>query len=215
MADEAAHVAEDQEEEKKRRRLIIWILFGAAVLILVLLLVLCSSDDEPIAAPTTTTTTTTTTAAPTTTAAAPTTTAPPTTTTTAPPETTTTTAVLMVDGVWSFTVDVTVATRGCRGEENEKPYHRTVTIITDGEKFTAVGLGNPRDEQVWEGEIEDNVIMFGGSRREDDGVTTALFTMTIDEQFETMTGIEEWTWKGPGGPCDDSLSEVTAARLSG
>ena len=120
-----------------------------------------------------------------------------------------------IDGVWSFTVDVTVATRGCRGEEKERPYHRVVTITLDEETFTAVGLGNPRNEQIWEGTVDGDTVTFGGSRREDDGVTTALFIMTVDPERETMIGVEEWTWKGPGGPCDGSLSEVTAARLSG
>ena len=213
MAAETVNQAEG--DDRRRRRLIIVILIVLAVVLLLLLLSICANGEDEAAPETTTTSSSTVAAAPTTTTTA----APTTTTTTSPPTTTTaavttTTVPPTIEGVWSVTVDVTLATRVCRGEEKEKPYHRVVTITLDGDRFTAVGLGNPRDEQVWEGMIEGDVITFGGSRREDDGVTTAMFTMTVDPQRMTMIGREDWTWKGPGGSCPGSESEVTAARLS-
>ena len=206
-------------DEDKRRRFLIWIILGVLLLILILLLSLCrGSDDDPVAvAPTAATTAAPSAEAPTATtigAAAPaattTTVAAPTATT--PPDTTTTTRAPTIDGVWTMNVDVTVATGACGGEEDEDFTPDIVTIRQDGDTFTLLGLGFPPQEQLWQGRVDGNLVTFGGERTEDDGTTTASFTMEVDFENLTMTGKEDWTWEGPGGTCPNSESAVTAFR---
>lgn len=113
-------------------------------------------------------------------------------------------------------VDVTVATGACAGEEEETRDEiepDLVTIVQEGDSITVVGLGYPKDSQVWQGEIDGDRVTFGGVREEDQGVTTASFTMVIDFTAGTMSGVEAWTWEGPGGSCPENESEVTATLL--
>ena len=193
------------EDETDRRRLIFLILL--VLLILLLLWSRCGSGDEEGAVQSSTTQAT----APTPTT---TTTAPPTTGTTEAPSTTTTTVPEQtISGVWSVNVDVTVATVACEGEELDEFTPDTVTITQEGASFTLVGLGFPKDEQVWEGQIDGNLVTFSGVREEDEGTTTAAFILEVDFDSLTMQGIEEWTWEGPGGSCPGSESAVTATRI--
>jgi len=203
MVDQIPSDVPEEEDKKKRRRLIFWLFFGATVVIVVLLFGVLRRDGNVDALATTTsavaqTTSTTTASEPITN-----TTQLPATTTTVPPT---------VDGVWAVAVDVTVATGTCAGEEADEFDADQVTIRQDGSTLTIVGLGFPKDTQEWEGKIEGNVISFGGTRTEDDGVTSAVFTMEVDFETMTMTGKETWTWEGPGGTCPNSESIVTATR---
>lgn len=198
-----------EEEDDRRRGLIFWwwIFFAMVLLIVIVVLAFLTGggDDDggdelvDVATPT----------------AAPTTVAIPSTsvTTSSPAETTTSADPQTIDGVWTMNVDVTVATGACSGEEDEKVTPDTVTVRQDGDTFTIVGLGFPKDEQVWHGRIDGNLITFAGERIEDDGKTTLSFTLEVDFETSTMTGHEDWNWEGAGGTCAESESSVTATRV--
>lgn len=215
-----------RDEEERKKRLFLWLWFAVGLLLLVLLFVVCAGDgeDEPVAL--TTTTTTTTTAAP---AAAPTPATAPTTASVAPiatpapttatpppaptptePTTTTEAGPIDVSGEWTFMIDVTETRGACAGEENEPVGQETVTISQDGDILTVTGLNGT--DPPWQGQIVDNTVTFQGERDEDGGRTVAFFALTVDDDGTRLTGIEEWTWSGPGGNCPDSLSTVTAER---
>ena len=209
------------EEEEKRRRRLLWLLFGVAIVVLLLLFVVCSGggEDDPVVAPPTTTAVPAAAAATTTTvpSAPPTTTPPPaspaaTVVATTQPTTTTTTEAGPIDvsGVWAFLIDVPKATGICCGEENEKVQGEEVTIQQDGVTLTVTGLNET--DPPWKGEIVGNTVTFGGERDEDRGRTTAMFTLTVDDDGTTFTGEEVWAWTGPGGSCSGSLSAVSAQR---
>ncbi len=182
-------VTSDEEDEDRRRKAIFfWILSGVALVILIVIVFSLSGsgDDAPLAG-----------------------TAPP---ETAPPETAAAPEPT-IDGIWTMTIDVTVATGACRGEEGEEVTPDTVTIRQDGDTFTILGLGFPKEEQVWQGRIDGNLVTFEGKRSEDSGTTAATFTMEVDFENFTMTGREDWSWEGPGGTCPNSESLVTAVRI--
>ena len=115
-----------------------------------------------------------------------------------------------VSGVWTFVIDVTETRGACAGEEDEPVDPDTVTIEQDGDVLTVTGLNG--NDPPWSGQITGNQVTFAGERDEDDGRTTALFVLTVDDAGTVFGGIEEWTWSGPGGSCPDSLSDVTADR---
>lgn len=203
MVDQIPSDVPEEEDKKKRRRLIFWLFFGGTIVIVVLMFGLLRRDGNVETLATTTSAAAQTTS---------TTTASELITNTTQLTATTTTLPLTVDGVWAIAVDVTVATGACAGEESGEFDADQVKIRQDGSTLTIVGLGFPKDTQEWEGKIEANVISFGGTRKEDDGVTSAAFTMEVDFATMTMTGKEEWTWEGPGGTCPNSESIVTATR---
>ncbi len=209
MVDEPPRIEETTEEEKKRRRkfLFFWLFFGGIVALVFLLIFALSRGGDETASPTTTTTVATTTTAQVTSTTQ-------STATTTEPATTTSTEAPTVAGVWAVAVDVTVATGGCRGEEEEEFEPDPVTITQEGDTLTVTGLGYPKDTHTWEGKIDGNVVTFGGTRQEDEGKTIATFTMEVDFGSMTMAGREDWTWEGPGGSCPDSESVVTATRIS-
>ena len=207
----------DEEQEEKKKRRFLWLWFAAAFLLLLLLFVVCTGDDEdePVSLAVTTTTTRVPapapTGAPTLPAPAPATTSAPATTTQAPAATTTTEpGPIDVSGVWTFIIDVTKTGGACAGEEDEPVDPKTVTIKQEGDVLTVTGLNGT--DPPWQGQIVDNTVTFAGERDEDRGRTVASFTLTVDEATMQLTGIEEWTWSGPGGTCPGSLSEVSAER---
>ena len=65
---------------------------------------------------------------------------------------------------------------------------------------------------AWEVVLNDQPAHDAAEREEDDGRTTADFTLLVDFDAGTMAGIEEWNWRGPGGSCPDSMSDVTATK---
>ena len=218
----AANVVDDE----RRRRRLLWVWFGLALVILMLLFVVCTSGNdisEPAALPAATTTTATAIGLPAPTSPAPerdsvttgaptpvTTRAPPPVATEAPPPPTTEAGPIDVSGVWTFVIDVTETRGACAGEEDEPVDPDTVTIEQDGDVLTVTGLNG--NDPPWSGQITGNQVTFAGERDEDDGRTTALFVLTVDDAGTVFGGIEEWTWSGPGGSCPDSLSDVTADR---
>ena len=115
-------------------------------------------------------------------------------------------------GEWTFTVTVTIETGACSGEAGV-PYSQPVTIVQEESTLTISGLGGANDP--WVGEVTDRTAVFGGTRPEDGGLTTAVFTMTMAEDGQSLTGDEAWSWTGPGGTCPNSASDVTAVRVSG
>lgn len=121
-------------------------------------------------------------------------------------------ALLDFGGVWTFTITVTVETGACSGEVGV-PQNDQVTIAQEGTTLTVNGLGGANDP--WVGDVTNGAAVFGGTRPEDGGLTTAVFTMTMSEDGQTLTGAEAWSWTGPGGTCPNSASDVTALRVSG
>jgi len=202
----------EDEDDDRRRRFLLWLLLALILLLFLVFVRSCGSegDDESSVPPGgdgASADVGSVTVAPT--EPAPTTTdAPEQPAPTEPPAPT-------IDGVWSMTIDVSVATGACAGEETETAVPDTVTFTSDGNALEVLGLGNPVDEQIWSGTVDGTVVTFGGERNEDDGVTAASFTLEVDFDSMVMTGREDWDWTGPGGTCPGSRSDVTATRLSG
>ena len=115
-----------------------------------------------------------------------------------------------LSGEWSFIVTVTREEGVCSGEAG-MPYGQGVTVTQEGMSITLSGLGGANDP--WTGTFVDGVAEFGGTRPEDGGLTTALFTMTVAPDGQSMSGSEAWTWMGPGGFCPNGESDVTAIRV--
>ena len=214
------------DEDERRRRRLLWLWFGLALVILMLLFVVCTSGTDnsaPAPVPAARTTTAAGVALPAPTSPAPEpdivttrapaparTGAPRLATTAAPPPPTTEAGPIDVSGVWTFIINVTETRGACAGEEDEPVDPDTVTIQQDGDVLTVTGLNGTGPP--WFGQITGNQVTFAGERDEDDGRTTALFVLTVDDAGTVFGGIEEWTWSGPGGSCPDSLSDVTANR---
>lgn len=228
MSDEptdGARAASAGEEDRERnRRLLLWLWLLLAIVILIVLFAVCAGGEDDVALPASPATTTTvavpvSTPAPTeapqssaTPEPAPEVTAAPqaTTTSSAPAPTTTEVPLLDISGIWTFFVDVTETGGACAGEQNEPVAAEPVTIVQDGDVLTVTGLNG--NDPPWQGRIEENLVTFSGERNEDDGRTVASFVLTVSDDGKQLSGIEEWTWSGPGGSCNDSLSEVSAGR---
>lgn len=149
-------------------------------------------------------------------------------TTVAPPEsteppvqsTTSTTAQAEsgVTGTWIFTVSITGVTGSVCQDEIGEVYQRQVTITGPNGDLTVVGLDDldDPDDPAWTGSFSNGTLVFGGTRAEDDGLTTAAFEMVLSGDGASMAGTEEWTWdwtsQGQTGTCVDGLSDVTAER---
>lgn len=121
-------------------------------------------------------------------------------------------ALIDISGNWTFTITVTVETGVCSGETGV-PQNDLVSITQDGTTLSVSGLGGANDP--WIGDIADRSVTFGGTRPEDGGLTTAVFTMILADGEQALTGTEAWSWTGPGGTCPNSASDVTAQRVSG
>lgn len=113
------------------------------------------------------------------------------------------------EGFWRLTIDVTVATGICAGEEDD-PIEVTDALITEeAGVVTATGIWSSESGSVsLTGDRSGNTIRFGGSYAEDGGTTSTLYTLTVAEG--SLTGTEFWTWNGPdGSSCPGSQSTVT------
>jgi hypothetical protein len=122
-------------------------------------------------------------------------------------------------GNWIFRVHVTgVEGSVCQGEIGEK-YEREVTISGPDDAIVVVGLDDlddPRDP-AWIGTYSAGKLVFGGTRAEDDGTTTATFEMTLSDDGSLLDGNESWTWdwtsRGETGTCTQGTSTVSATRV--
>lgn len=209
MSDSEGTPAHDGEEPEERRRFAWWWL-GLILLLLIGVCSLCSdgADEdagEPAAAPTTATTTLATAPA----TQPPAATEPP---ATEPPATLPPGEEWQLEGVWEVTVKVSETSGACVGEENEPAYASEVVVTQVGENtYEVTGLGSPGTEP-WEGRVADGRFVFNGQRAEDDGVTTASFTM--ERSGEGLIGVEDWSWDSEGlGTCPTGRSEVVATYL--
>jgi hypothetical protein len=110
------------------------------------------------------------------------------------------------EGFWNLSIDVTVATGVCAGEE-DAPIEVTEALITEqGGVVTATGIWSSESGSVsLTGVVAGSTITFGGSYAEDGGTTTTLYTLNPS----SMSGSEAWSWTGPGGSCPGSQSTVT------
>ena len=121
-------------------------------------------------------------------------------------------------GTWVFTVSVTAVTGSvCQGEIGDV-YEREVTISGTDDALVIVGLDDLTDpgDPAWTGTFSGSSLKFGGTRAEDDGLTTARFEMTLSEDGTLLDGFETWTWdwtsQGETGTCTEGASTVTATR---
>lgn len=151
--------------------------------------------------------------------AAPATTSTTTTTTTSTTTTTQAPAKSVVAGDWLFQIDVQDVTgEQCRGEQG-KSYEREITITGPDHDLMVAGFDNLEDpdDPAWQGSYRNGLLVFGGSRDEDDGTTMATFEMSLSADGRTLAGEEFWTWdrKGETGTCTDGNSTVEAQRISG
>lgn len=66
------------------------------------------------------------------------------------------------------------------------------------------------------GTFSGDSLKFGGTRAEDDGLTTATFEMNLSEDGTLLDGFGAWTWdwtgQGETGTCTEGASAVTATR---
>lgn len=124
--------------------------------------------------------------------------------------------VVGVSGAWSFTVDVTAADGVCAGEENAPPSTDTITITqtptSDPNVFTIAMAGFLGDPAITlNGTMTGANIVVAGSYPEDGGTTTSSHNLNVTGP-NTISGVETWSWIGPGGSCPNGLAEVTATR---
>ena len=118
-----------------------------------------------------------------------------------------------ITGQWTFLVDVTVATGVCAGEETAPVDTSTVSVVQAGDSVSATGpWGSTSGSETLRGIRSGNTVTFGGIYAEDGGTTTASHSLTITGDDEAMSGVENWSWNGPGGSCGGSQSNVTATR---
>lgn len=112
------------------------------------------------------------------------------------------------EGFWRLSIDVTVATGVCAGEEDD-PVEVTDALITEeAGVITATGIWSSESGSVsLTGGRSGNTITFGGAYAEDGGTTTTFYTLTVSEG--ALNGTEAWSWNGPGGSCPGSQSLVT------
>ena len=120
-----------------------------------------------------------------------------------------------LNGDWTFTWTVTVATGVCAPELGEVT-SAVITVTEElpaepGSEVTFSGFeGEPGN--ILTGEYEGNDELFvDGSYVEGVGVTDASYIMDIVTANQ-MEGTETWTFTGPGGDCVNSQSSVVATR---
>jgi hypothetical protein len=122
-----------------------------------------------------------------------------------------------LNGVWTFAIKVTEAYGACAGEDGGPANNRQITITQTGQNITLAGfLGNPANTLT--GTIADQagiwVINVSGSYSEDGGTTTSSHRLEVKSTSE-MSGVEDWSWTGPGGTCPGGKASVAATRVSG
>ena len=128
-----------------------------------------------------------------------------------PSPTPTAPVVLDISGRWDIVVVNTITTGACAGESGDSGVHNA-TIAQDGTTLTVFGFGTT-SRNSWPGMLDGTTVTFNGTRAEDNGTTTASFTLEVDPVTWTMVGAEAWTWVGPGGSCPGSASDVTGERV--
>lgn len=121
-------------------------------------------------------------------------------------------------GTWIFAVNVIAVTGLVCQKEIGDVYEREVTISGPDDALVVVGLDDltDPDDPAWTGTFSGSKLVFGGTRAEDDGLTTATFEMTLSGDGSLLEGFEAWTWdwtsQGETGTCTDGASTVTATR---
>jgi hypothetical protein len=118
-----------------------------------------------------------------------------------------------ITGQWTFMIDVTVATGVCAGDELDPVATSVVSIVQAGDSVSATGpWGSTSGSETLIGLRSGNTVTVGGLYAEDGGLTTASYTLTVTGSDDAMSGIESWSWSGPGGSCPGSQSSVTATK---
>lgn len=112
-----------------------------------------------------------------------------------------------ISGDWEFLVTVTQANGACRALSSTTS---SVAISQLAGEISLVGLGGPN---TWFGTVAGDQVNFAGTRPEDGGTTTAVFSLTLSTDGHGMTGSESWSWVGPGGPCTGGASIVSATQV--
>jgi hypothetical protein len=131
--------------------------------------------------------------------------------------------VVDLNGAWSFTVDVTQANGVCAGEENATPEPFAVNMLVvdpNGDGTYDVSVTGDFGDTGGGGTISGTVngvpevgdeIVLSGDIAEDGGTTTSTYTLTVASATR-LTGVEDWSWTGPGGTCPDGRSTVVVAK---
>jgi len=118
-------------------------------------------------------------------------------------------------GTWIFTVDITVETGVCEGD-NEPTWEATLEFTQTDNAVTAVGDWNSNPgsgPHTFGGTISGSQLVLDGSYPDGTGTTLALYQLVVAQDGNSMTGTETWTWIGDEGTCHDSQSTVVANRL--
>lgn len=119
-------------------------------------------------------------------------------------------------GTWIFTVDITVETGICEGN-NEPTWQATLEFTQTGNDVTATGDWHSipgSGPHEFGGTLSGNQLVLDGSYPEGTGTTLALYQLTVAPDGNSMTGTETWTYFGDEGTCDDSMSNVQATRVA-
>ena len=117
-------------------------------------------------------------------------------------------------GTWTFTVDITVETGACAGN-NEPTWVASVEIVQNENEVSATSEWNSLPGSglhEFGGTLSGNQLVIDGSYPEGTGTTLALYQLTVSPDGDSMSGTETWTYLGDEGTCSDSMSEVTATR---
>ncbi len=117
-----------------------------------------------------------------------------------------------IAGVWTFDVQVTIATGACEGEEGDGSV-TDITITQTGAGPFVVNakgfLGSNSNTLTGTLSANGNTLVIAGSYPEDGGTTTATHTLNRTS-LTRFDGTESWNWTGDGGDCPGSEASVVA-----
>jgi hypothetical protein len=120
---------------------------------------------------------------------------------------------LNLSGTWDYTVLVLQASGSCQGEAGFSSTEQVTITANNGHVTVAGLLGEPSNQLT--GIVEGgNLVRLSGSYSEDLGTTQSAVVLSVYSADE-MSGLESWSWIGPGGQgyCSGGRSEITVIRL--
>ncbi|MEJ2547217.1 MAG: hypothetical protein P8125_05305 [Gemmatimonadota bacterium] len=119
-------------------------------------------------------------------------------------------------GDWNFGVTIVEETGDCAGS-NEPPWNALAEITQTGaavvisSNWNSDGVDGP---YAFVGTLDGMVIQAVGEYPEGGGTTSATYSLTVDANWNRMTGNEIWSWTSGESSCVDSRSVVVANRVN-
>jgi len=123
---------------------------------------------------------------------------------------------LALTGMWTLGVDVWTANSVCAGEENDTPSSDPAYIHQTGQDILLAGIGGDMGETL-HGYLFPGApaylaeVRLWGSVSEDGGSTEIQYRLDVVD-WQTMSGMETWSWQGASQSCQGT-SGITLARV--